>query len=1242
MASQTARLLDEALSAFLSAQRSEDVRAAEERIEELASQAGFASALVAYLEPRPPPEVPRGVRRLAAVLLRRSVVERRWASATDAAGALPEPEKADVRRRLPPLLADPDGSVRALTAEALGKIGGIDFPRAWPDFVTGLRALVEAPTRAPSAQVHQWLSADGALLCLDVVLNAASTGDMPAVTESLAPTLLAVCGLAGCGAFEADMRSRAFGCVYRILEALAVALDERALRKPAKAAVGAMAGPLLAALSAALSSPGWHPAACRLKKSALNCITQLIMFFPKTPHVKAVLPSLCTHLVGLAAVVARRYVLVDVNGGEEEAPPQTGTLDAFADTSSDVGSSLEPLLVGFANIVQAMNLSSVPAVSKAMLSQMPQACGVLIMCAQLTEAQLDQGASADVYDEDELEDGSMRTTVCDTLRSTFECSDGLRDTALSAIAAVCAAAFGAAAGEPVPQDPRVVAAREFITPLLSDSRWKVAEAAIYAMGSIADVWLDDADAEPLRAGAGALRALMSPEALAGRLISLLQSGGHGLIVDAQIAERAPFLLGRALWCASRLGDHLSAPACASLIVWSVEGLLPANPLPIRFAACVSLSRLLKKSTDEVVEAQAPVILERLGALLVPSASPGDAGESPHAHFFLKLLCEAIAYAPRAVAAFEARLTPLLIGIWLRHSNDPLLRPQCESALALLLGNEDAAIAGAVVLRLLPVIGAELGRAVSESSSGHHQSGPLATLSGVAEGCADLLHSIVERSSEARAKGAAYAPLQQAIAALLRTAVQLLAVTDDASLVAAGARLITASIRAFGPALVSSGAVSADAVGGAMRHILRPNMLSDDGVNPAGPLAISALRHLLPVLPREAAQVILTCLCERLAFARLPSTLGMLAAGVAYAIVADQDAGNPVLQMLASSLVSLPPALADARVLERWACVGPLAVTDRDGARKAPALAIWARAVADVADLLPHPQPKRLLAAAAARVLSHRPSFAFLSAVRVAGEAVEPKAAPSGDGSIGSRTRAGRAKSGKRLQSTEVVLPVRLLFRVVRLFLEDASAAAADEGCDGNEEDEGDDDEDDEDDEAEENDVDDDDGDVGNDDEIAEPLSHRRGARPSPFVDASRLRDYDDEEGEGDGAKAGDASWARSTAAKSGGGIRLSDLFSGGLLSGGDDASGADDIDGVDDNERREAEDPLGLGSAESDPIAALLASREQAASASRAFLRSLAAGQAAGDAVASALLGAVVAQLEKGEREELLGRLSGP
>jgi len=1321
---------DSCMQMLMKASSTEELKQAESGLEQLSEVPLFSLVLLRYLEPQPHPissPYPRPVRRLAIILFRRCIVKKHWKAGTitdvitgekKPAQVISKEEKDEIRKKLPLLLADPDGSVRSLTAAALGSIGSIEWPSIWPGFVDGLQHFIDGPKRQQQQQsstissqelVADWLKADGALRCLDEVLGSCSATDMPSVASALAPSLFSICSLSsssssssqftppGSSVFICGMKERAFDCFIRILEQLSLSCDiDRKTKKAVTALVGSsLAGPLLAAIGANLATPGWYAQACQLKHSALCCLNTLMMNFSSLPILKASVETVCAQVTEFAKLAAKKYVFVIVDDGEEEEAPSSSTsstttgsnnlldssstLDSFTVTEQETTSGggtegtspLESILVSYVQFVSMMNMSTVKAANKAMLNNLPQALAVLLCCCQLAESQLQSwDSSPEAYVQDEGDDSfesTLRMEVQDTLRAAFDVNAKLSRITIEATTALCASSISAALGTlDAKGDPRILAAHSLSSPLYSSERWKVIEAAIFALGSISGEWMEFNESQE---GPDATVSI-TPGQFASSLSAILQSGGQGLMSADKVKECAPYLLGRSLWCAARLATALPEAACGSLINWSVEGLTPSHPLPIRFAACVSLARLLKRAPTEVVESHGVLIFERISMMMMPYVTTSSTTESNNDNisYLVDLVAKAIEYAPRASGQCEPSISPLLLALWLKHGNNPIMCPQIARALTHLVWHENPSVSSSVAQRLLPVISNVLTRALhiqKQSDEGKTSSGSDEENfpSGLIEHNIGILRALVERIADSHIEAmkalassspssvSKYSPLPPAISPLLQLNASLLSSTTDASLVSASARLLASSIRIFGPSLLES-SVSPSLLGACFGKLVQVDFHSDSAISPVGVVAIAVLRNLLTVLPTDAVDHMLAGICTRIVHTRLPSTQERLLAAVAYAIVAevvDDSNQSPVLQKLASIPVTLPQLQGSKKKssssssTDPWSCAAPVT----SSTRQVPALVVWAKIACDYYDLITRPQVRRLLSAAVSRILGHPSSFKLLMHIRVKGEQIldgdSGQQQQSGaSGSISSRTRSGRAKTGKQILDTEVVLPVRLLTKFIKAFFDDTRDAS---GVEEDEEDEEEDGYDHDDEEGEEDEDEDEDNEEEDDD--GKGTGRRPKGERSPFVDASTLRgliDYDDEDDDDDEGVAKGGSY---------GGVRFSDLIDGkgqnqqlaALLASGHDDYDDDEnqgFDAMDDDERREEEDPLGLGldgadsiNMNKDALIALLREPTAAASAGKAFLGSLAAAAARGETTAKVLIEATFLQLTKSEKEEL-------
>lgn len=150
----------------------------EQQLLRISGQPGFAVSMAEIL--RDQHQQPYSVRQLAAIMLRRHVVETRWdingTSEYETSGAeyppLSDEEKQALRRIFMECIGDPTTRVRRLIAVLLGSIGGIDWPNMWPDMVNQLvqyvqNALQGMCSQSPQATPEQYFNlVDGALLAL--------------------------------------------------------------------------------------------------------------------------------------------------------------------------------------------------------------------------------------------------------------------------------------------------------------------------------------------------------------------------------------------------------------------------------------------------------------------------------------------------------------------------------------------------------------------------------------------------------------------------------------------------------------------------------------------------------------------------------------------------------------------------------------------------------------------------------------------------------------------------------------------------------------------------------------------------------------------------------------------------------------------------------------------------------------------------------------------------------------------
>jgi hypothetical protein len=1254
------------------------------------------------------PPLPRQVRQRCAIILKQYTVRHHWdslavqthakskgGSGSGAPGTehfvLPMDEKAAIREALPHMLAETDGSVRRLMAVALAEIGKKEWPEQWPGFVEGLCGLVSTAAASASAgaelDMPSWLAADGALEALEPVASSCDTSVMPDFAVAVGPILLSITSLpdpspdTGAAVFVWGMKARALDGLLTIIDVLNVTKEMRELKKGVKALMKEMVPHVLSAISATLATPGWYPAIVRAKHAAFRCLNVLCTQFTDHPVVKNSLPHIISNMVSFGAACVAEYVRVDVDEGEAEELPSggPGSLDSYSD-AEDGGyeTSLGSLVIDFVQFVSSMLMSTVKVATKAVRENLHSICAILLASCQLTEealARWEGDEEAYLADEtDEGYDATVRTEVDTALGDMFEGLRSMAHTGLVGVTGAAAAALAVVsaadgAGLPALEHPAASASLASLAPMLSRSKWKVAEATVYFVGCVAPDWTDigkDMDERVNIAGrkfgaeaaaakqaelAGqAAELALDPTFLASELVSLIYSGGTGLVPPDRAAECAPYLLGRALWCAARLSDMLSPEASGTLIEAAMDGLQDSYSLPIRLAACVSLSRLLKRAPEGLLDRIGPVIVERVFTLLKDAA----AANSTNIRDLLRLAVKAAHFAPAAVCQYEGSVTPLFLALMIKHFNDNILCNLASLGVSIMIGQDDDKAAESAAARALEMVSSILRQTAERTHASNRGAGSSSSADdseypdGFVVASLDIVRSVIERLHEShrRTSGAVPgapdpAPVLSGLCAPLATVVEIMTSTTNGPIVGECAKVLATAVRVFGPNLVSDStpsghpAVSLESIGQCLSALFNTSVVTDSAAATAGGLVMSLFRFLLPAADASVSQAVLEMTARRIAAGRQYSTLQSLAGAMAYAIISDQTSDNVVTQFLVDTRVPLPPT-------------GPFALGDTTG----PAIAVWARCVANCIDLPELPLLRHLLMAATARVLTHRPAFAALTPIRVDGETLETL---DEAGTTGVVTRAMRKRGGVGLKSTTVALSVRLLTKFMQVWLPQCEEAL---GLEEEEDDgyvtESSGDEDDDDQDGEEGGADD--GPEAEDLEGLEELGARRRRKggPSPFVDASLMSNFH-EDGDEDGGNNGVSKAGKKVDRET---YDLSDLMMGGgllagmsleqLLSGGKDGAGGfssdddDDLDDNDDGAEVEADNELGIGGYELDDATGVvpgdpLLSRLTASTVAEeghSFLTSLMAA-AAGDSAAQGLLAATSSQL--GQRE--MGRI---
>lgn len=1043
-------------------------------------------------------------------------------------------DKNYVREHLPSLLCDLDSRVRSQIASALCDIGKLEWPEVWPTFADGLRGCIEkvggmSPVYDGSCPENEylsaWLAADGALVCLDGLVGVANVEVIPELVQQLLPTLINIATQEVNSVFHRSIRGKILEIVRKLLESLSVLTDEKESRATVKSILDVAMGPILNCIASALNTPHWTQTGLYIKCAALQLSTTLIFHFPSSSILQAALPALFSSLLSpgqLGHQILLRYILVEVDGNEadDDSTQFSGTLDTHVNLHT---------LTGFDTITYLLSslLSLIGAISSDMAKKkvrdqfaphLLNAVAIVLASAQISESLLEEwGSEPDAYIRDEADD-SVDTNIRQEAKEMLldfsladwntekkekgksktpvvQAADGIGGSGVHAVTAGIAALLALAShpANSAAMPPSAHPAVNTMLPLLAglqskqeEHRWKTVESALFAFGAVHSSFLSqekqEAQPNPKKKSRGVRYAplALSSGHLCEELVKLIHSGGTGLIPDSFRAEKAPYLLGRALSTASKFASHSSPEAVHTLLAAGVQGLETSMALPVRLAACHSVARLFRLASKEVQQSSAAHILPRVLALITPGA------DDSVLQYSVGLLIRTILYAPEVAAQLETQITPTLLTLWQAKARDPFHAPTIVSGLIAMARIDNTACARAVASRLLPGIAGILGnelQATSAAQAGNSEADLDSVLnSAIVSASLTLLKAIIlkEKSlamgnrnqaastadspSPSHAEHFAYAALPAELPQCLTLTLQLLLISEESDSIDQGCLTLTCALDTYGPALVNSEAspIPLKPLFSATERLLSTSSNIGGECISVGPLCVALFRHIMPNLPREHSIQLIQMMAHKLALSNSLPAMTRITIALAYAIVADQDtSGNNFLGYLCQLQV---PTATSGRLT-----FIPDANTTATG-QAAPlvsAIAVWAKSVSFIVHLATDIRVKRMVFAAGLKVLGHRNALEQLHGHNTEGELIQ-------DAKNDSKTRVTRSKSKK----SQVSLSTRLAFKMLLLWLDECRLLVREEEA------------------GEETDSD------ADSEEESEGTERRTG--PSPFVEASEL------------------------------------------------------------------------------------------------------------------------------------------
>uniref|UniRef100_A0A8C7RGR9 Importin 9 n=1 Tax=Oncorhynchus mykiss TaxID=8022 RepID=A0A8C7RGR9_ONCMY len=589
---------------------------------------------------------PRGalaIRQLASVILKQ-YVETHWCSLSE---KFRPPEttdraKAAIRELLPGGLRESISKVRSSVAYAVSAIAHWDWPEAWPQLFTILMdMLVSGDVNA----VH------GAMRVLTEFTREVTDTQMPLVAPVILPEMYKIFSMMEI--YSIRTRSRAVE-IFSTCANLICAIEE--LEKgAAKALIFPVVQQFTEAFILALQMPDGPSSDSGLKMEVLKAVTALVKNFPKpmVSSMQQILPIVWNTLTESAALYPS-HCCNHVNYTEEVDDP--------IDSDGEV--------LGFENLVFSIfefvhtlleNSKFKSTVKKAL----PELIYYIILYMQITEDQIKVWtANPQQFVEDEDDDTfsySVRISAQDLLLAV---ATEFQNESAAALAAAAT---------------RHLQDAEQAKNSGNEHWWKIHEACMLALGSV--------------------KTIITENVKNGRV----QFDMHGflanvILADLNLTAASPFLLGRALWAASRFTAAMSPELIQQFLQATVSGLHDSQPPSVRISAVRAIwgycDQLKLSESTHVLQPFLPAVLDGLVQLAAQFSSEVLT-------LVMETLCIVCTVDPAFTTSAENKICPLTIAIFLKYSNDPVVASLAQDIFKEL--SQIEACQGPMQMRLIPTL-----------------------------------------------------------------------------------------------------------------------------------------------------------------------------------------------------------------------------------------------------------------------------------------------------------------------------------------------------------------------------------------------------------------------------------------------------------------------------------------------------------------------------------------------------------
>ncbi|XP_039253592.2 importin-9-like [Styela clava] len=564
------------------------------------------------------------LRQLASLILKQ-YVDTHWSSISEkfSPPEASENAKIAIRQMLPIGLADPQRKIRTSIAYAISAIAGWDWPENWPGL---FESLMQALTSQDPNAVH------GAMRVLTEFIRDVTDTHMNSVVPVLLPQIYKI--FTETDLYNIRVRSRAVS-IFNTCASFASEIGNA--KDPLRVNVSQFLPNFLQAYVKVLKISNSEVSDPGLKKEVMKTLTILLRGFEK--EIKHVIAEILPAVWGTFTNCAEMYVKKEVMSVE-------GHDDAV--DSDGEGTGFESLVYCTFEFIECMlELKSCRGIVKQSLEDLIYH---LILYMQVTEEQISiwsENPDQFVQDEDdETFSYSVRISAQDLFLTC--CREFQSESAINLIKAV---------------DRHVRLANEA---RISSHPcwWKSYEALMLALGSV--------------------ESLVSRTIEAGNANFDVNLFITSIVLPSIKASEFPFLVGRAIWVASRFTCMLQPDMLTQFLEYTVHGLKDNQPPSIRIsavrAACNYCDHLEQIGQTEKLSPYCASLLEGLVQLAMQASVET-----------LALVLEAIGIVLKVnddvTAKYEPQITSLTFNQFLRHNNDPFIVSLCSDVLEVLSANK---------------------------------------------------------------------------------------------------------------------------------------------------------------------------------------------------------------------------------------------------------------------------------------------------------------------------------------------------------------------------------------------------------------------------------------------------------------------------------------------------------------------------------------------------------------------------